>query len=331
MKKSLVALAVLGAFAGAASAQSSVTVYGVLDLALKKGNGGTSSNAGALGASKAWNMSQSTTSRLGFRGSEDMGGGLSAQFQIEHRFNPDTGAQNDATTFWNGRSYVQLTSKAMGSIYLGREYAPEFWPALKSDPFGYDGVGQAGGYLYAGFSHASNSGNSVRTNNTLGLKTANMGGLTANVATALSEGSQTGRNDSFNVEYKAGPLYLGGAYAKISGSGANKGDKLFNLAAHYDLGVAKLIGYYAEAKVGGGRNKNKTYMGAATIPLAGGVVKAAYVVWDPAGGNNQVKKLGLGYNYPLSKRTNLYTDFGTSKQDGRTRNSAYSFGVRHRF
>ena len=127
MKRSLIALAVLGAFAGAASAQSSVTIYGSLDQALSKGNGGTAPNNGANGTSKAWQVRQSNGSRLGFRGNEDLGGGLSAQFQIEHRFTPDDGAA--ANPFWAGRSYVQLTSAAAGSVYLGREYDPAFWPA----------------------------------------------------------------------------------------------------------------------------------------------------------------------------------------------------------
>src|SRR5688500_4625327 len=129
MKKSLLALAVLGAFAGAASAQSSVTIYGSLDMALMKSNGGTAGNNGnPNGTNKAWTLNQSNGSRLGFRGNEDLGGGLSAQFQIEHRFNPDTGNQT-STPFWAGRSYVQLSSASMGRVYLGREYTPAFWPA----------------------------------------------------------------------------------------------------------------------------------------------------------------------------------------------------------
>ena len=99
MKKSLLALAVLGAFAGAASAQSSVTIYGLLDLAVTKGNGGTSPNAGANGLSTAYTMKQSAGSRLGFRGNEDIGGGWSGQFQIEHRFTPDDG--NSAAILMN--------------------------------------------------------------------------------------------------------------------------------------------------------------------------------------------------------------------------------------
>jgi predicted porin len=150
MKKSIVALAVLGAFAGAASAQSSVTIYGLLDMSVAKSNGGTAPNNGGPG-NKAWTVQQSAGSRLGFRGNEDLGGGLSAQFQIEHRFNPDTGTLNNPNIFWQGRSYVQLTSAGTGSVYLGRDYSPAFWPAVKSDPFGWDGVGQIGTQSYAGY------------------------------------------------------------------------------------------------------------------------------------------------------------------------------------
>src|SRR5207248_624333 len=105
MKKSLLALAVLGAFAGAASAQSSVTIYGSLDQAVARGNGGTAGNNGGPAGNpsvtnngKAWFLQQSNASRLGFRGNEDLGGGLSAQFQIEHRFTPDDGNSN--AVFW---------------------------------------------------------------------------------------------------------------------------------------------------------------------------------------------------------------------------------------
>src|SRR6187551_782694 len=93
MKRSLIALAVLGAFAGAASAQSSVTIYGSVDMAVAKGDGGTAgNNGGGAGGADVWSLQQSNANRLGFRGNEDLGGGLSAQFQIEHRFNADTGA-----------------------------------------------------------------------------------------------------------------------------------------------------------------------------------------------------------------------------------------------
>jgi predicted porin len=341
MKKSLVALAVLGSFAGAASAQSSVTIYGLVDMGLAKGNGGTSTNVGALGTSKAWTLAQASSSRLGFRGTEDLGGGLSAQFQFEHRFFPDTGAQN-GTVFWQGRSFVQLTSAAIGSVYLGREYDPTFWVALKSDPFGWDGVGQISSMQFAGYAN-TNGTNSVRTDNTIGFKSRSFGGLTVQAATGLSETTQRGRNDGINLEYSAGPIYAGVGYARIQGGNRaflTDDNNLFNVALHYDLGILKLIGYYAQSETNLGRDENHMGMIGATAPVAGGLIKAAYAIQDPAGGNNKIKKFSLGYNYPLSRRTNLYADLGLAKQDGRnpaagnrefSRNSAYQFGVKHVF
>jgi len=260
MKKSLLALAVLGAFAGAASAQSSVTIYGLLDLAITKGNGGNAAtsvvgnttaggttaigNPGANGTSKAYIMKQSSSSRLGFRGNEDLGGGLSAQFQFEHRFTPDTGGQTSAATFWEGRSYLQLTSAAAGSVYLGRDYDPAFWPAVKSDPFGWDGVGQISSLQYAGYQDVGGN-SSVRTSNTVGYKSPNLGGLTAQAAVSLGENAPgIGRQMGFNVEYGGGPIYAAAGLAKTT-EGATDGNSLFNLALHYDFGFAKLIGYYA--------------------------------------------------------------------------------------
>jgi predicted porin len=331
MKKSLLALAVLGAFAGTASAQSSVTIYGLLDLAITKGNGGTAPNVGANGTSKAWIMKQSASSRLGFRGNEDLGGGLSAQFQIEHRFTPDDGAA--ANPFWAGRTYVQLTSAAAGSVYLGREYDPAFWPAVKSDPFGWDGVGQISSMQYAGYADTC-SGSSVRTSNTLGYKSPNLGGLTAQAALSLGEGAAgCGRQVGGNVEYAGGPLYVAAGFAKTS-EGATDGHSLFNVAAHYDLGMVKLIGYFARGKTGVNANDtNKFVQIAATSPIGGGKLKAAYGRLDPQGNDNNITKFSIGYDYPLSKRTNVYADLGLGRSDvtGATNNNAYAFGLKHVF
>lgn len=347
MKKSLVALAVMGAFAGTATAQSSVTIYGLVDMSLAKTNNtgaGYAVNPGAP-ANNAYTLQQSSTSRLGFRGTEDLGGGLSAQFQIEHRFNPDTGAVNSANSFWNGRSFVQLTSAAMGSVYLGRDYNPAFWVQLKSDPFGNDGVGQAGvtatyaGYyppdtLFTGGLATVFTGASARTSNTIGFKTASFGGLTAQAAVSLSEATQQGRSMGFNLEYAAGPLYLGGAYDTVS-NGAADGTRLLNFAVHYNLGFVKPMFYYAKAKAGAnGRFSNDMWMLSATAPIAGGTLKAMYYSVDfdgRVGAPADRTKLGLGYNYPLSKRTNLYADLGLARQDRARNNNAYAFGVRHLF
>ena len=331
MKKSLLALAVLGAFAGTASAQSSVTIYGSLDMSVAKSNGGSAQNPGTPGTSKAWTVQQSNGSRLGFRGNEDLGGGLSAQFQIEHRFAPDTGAA--AAPFWMGRSFVQLTHASMGSVYLGRDYSPAFWPAVKSDPFGWDGVGQMGPGQYANYLTPGTG--AVRTDNTVGFKSASFGGLTVQGAIGASENTGTGRNNGFNVEYAGGPIYAGFGYEKLT-KGSNDGNGLINFALHYNLGFVKLIGYYAQSKTTSalgvsGADKNKVYQFGATAPLGSGLLKAGYYRVDPQGANNNRSKIGLGYDYQLSKRTGLYADLGMARETAKTNNTTYAFGVKHTF
>lgn len=339
MKKSLLALAVLGAFAGAASAQSSVTIYGVVDMGVSKGNGGTAANTNGNGLSKAWQVRQARGSRLGFRGNEDLGGGLSAQFLIEHRFTPDNGAA--AATHWDGGSYVQLTHAAAGSVYLGRWYTPAFWVALKTDPFGWDGVGAVASKAWAGYLTIPGG---VRTSNTVGYKTPNWGGFTVNLATGLGEGT-TGRTDGVNAEFTSGPIYVGVGYEKVSGGTATTatspfgdGASLINVGFAYNFGFIRPIVYFGQSKLGVGNNStNQFYQLALTAPAGPGVIKAAYGVLDPestgasqTAGQEQTK-LGIGYDYFLSKRTRVYADFSHATEDNRTNNNAFAIGVRHDF
>jgi predicted porin len=347
MKKSLLALAVLGAFAGAASAQSSVTIYGVVDMGISKGNGGTAPSQGANSTSKAWQVKQARGSRLGFRGNEDLGGGLSAQFLIEHRFTPDTGTVTPGTTtttpnFWDGGSYVQLTHAAAGSVYLGRWYTPAFWIALKTDPFGWDSVGQVGSKAWAGFLTPTANGGGVRTANTVGYKTPNWGGFTANAAVGLGEGSAP-RDTGVNAEFTSGPIYAGVGYEKI-GAGTYTyptgvvntvadGNSLINVGFAYNFGFIRPIVYLARSKTGvGSVNTNKFWEVALTAPIGPGVLKAQYYDLDPQGATNSENKFSIGYDYFLSKRTRVYVDYATAKKEGAfTNNNAFDLGIRHDF
>jgi predicted porin len=363
MKKSLLALALLVAFAGAASAQSSVTIYGVVDLGVVKSNGGTAGNNGGqagncgttsnnglavnqLNTCKAWTIQAARTSRIGFRGNEDLGDGLSAQFQIEHRFNLDTGAQNNAGAFWQGISYVQLTSAAAGSVFLGRVPDSVYWIATKIDPFGWDGVGQWGTRMYSGFRDpnplTTAAGktiiDNVRQDNTVGYKTPVFSGLTAQVAIGLGEAT-VARTDTFNVEYAVGPLYAGLAYERAKGAGslsatdgnAHDGDTLWALAASFDFDVVKPILYYSRSHVELTHLNTKFFGLGALAPIGPGKLKAGYYRLDPDGANNTESKFSLGYDYNLSKRTAIYADYGLTKKDLLTNNSTFSFGLRHTF
>lgn len=181
MKKSLIVLAVLGAFTSVASAQSSVTIYGRVDLSVNKPVN-----------SKSKGITNGSGSRLGFRGVEDLGGGLSAFFNVEHRFDADTGgsqnfpagnagceagavpcAATDKTNgfnrFWGARSIVGLQG-GFGKITLGREYTTAFLGSqLIADPWGWDTVVSAIPALdpgvNTGLNQALTGGNIARVRN----------------------------------------------------------------------------------------------------------------------------------------------------------------------
>jgi predicted porin len=332
MKTCLFTFAALAALAGTASAQSNVTIYGQLDQGVIKGNGGAAINPGGLGSSKAWTLGQASTSRLGVRANEDLGGGLSAQFQIEHRFNPDTGAVNSANSFWNGRSYVQLSSNTLGSVYLGRDYTPAYWIENKSDPFGNDGVGQAGSVaLWGDYQTPDAVGNGTRASNSVGYRTPNYSGFAATAAVGLSESSGLGRVQGFNLEYGAGPLYAGLGYERVSG-GSNDGRGVFNLALHYNLGFMRPMIYVAQGKTdANGKTQAKVVMLGTTAVLGQGLLKAMIYRLDSEDNSRDRSKFGLGYNYAMSKRTTVYADVGLARQTGLTNNTAYALGVKHTF
>lgn len=307
MKKTLLALAVLGAFAGAASAQSSVTLYGRVDLSAAKPIG-----------TDAKGIQNGSGSRLGFRGVEDLGGGLQAIFNIEHRFNADDGALTNAAKFWQGRSIVGLKG-SFGQVWMGREYSPGFLKGwLIADPWGYDTVAQL----------SSNSGaiGNVRRDNTVNYQFEADGfGVWGQIAEADGNGNQK-RPVGLALWYGAGPLYVSYGYENPSDS-----DDIWHyLTGSYNFGAAKLI-----AGFGTGKNTvdgtHRQYSLSLTAPVGGGEFRIGYAKLE----NTTLdvvasSKVGLGYHYPLSKRTTLYADYGRdSKVLGPK--TGYDFGIKHNF
>ncbi|HEX6017092.1 MAG TPA: porin, partial [Burkholderiaceae bacterium] len=134
MKKSLLALAVLGAYAGVASAQSSVTIWGVVDLSINQIKNGDAKTT-------SMQSNQLNSNRLGFRGTEDLGGGLSAGFWLEAPMTSQNGNAG-ALTFVR-RSTVSLISQQGGELRLGRDYVPSFWNLVYFDTFGANGLGNS--------------------------------------------------------------------------------------------------------------------------------------------------------------------------------------------
>ena len=127
MKKTMMALA-LSAAAGMAAAQSNVTVYGIFDMALVRESGGTAS-------STKMTSGVESGSRIGFKGTEDLGGGMSAIFLVENGFQGDTGAMGQGGLLFGRQAYVGLQGSA-GTVTLGRQYTPQYLAVAAVDPFG---------------------------------------------------------------------------------------------------------------------------------------------------------------------------------------------------
>lgn len=330
MKKSLLALAVLGAFAGVASAQSSVTIYGIIDVGVAKINDGTSpiwathavADPGVIGTHDAWNVRSSTSSRLGFRGTEDLGGGMKANFTIEHRLDPSEGTDEKGSVgMWHAQSWVSL-SGGFGEVRLGRQYVPIFFTGLAMDPWGYD-YNVAGG---AGYTRANSPS---RVNNAVTYLTPNMGGFTAQAQVAAGEGAPgVYRNLGFNVRYTAGPLDVGFGFNDIDSPATNRH---WNLVGSWDLGMVKPIVGYSNGEVGA--NETTQWLIGARAPIGPGTLKAVYAksTLDTGPAETDTTKYGIGYEYALSKRTSVHADFGSAKADGLTRSTGFEFGVKHVF
>jgi len=266
MKKSLIVLAALGAFTSVASAQSSVTLYGRVDLSVAKYAG-----------TEAKSMTNGSGSRFGVRGVEDLGGGLSAFFNLEHRYNADTGAQTagpiaaSATSnaaplgrFWAGRSIVGLQG-GFGKVTLGREYTTSFLMSqLIADPWGWDTVVSQGS-----LNDAITSGLIARVRNDSSL-TYNFSAAGFSFGAQVAEATDTINNFNkkpvnFAVSYGAGPVMVAVAYER-TGQEALDTAKWVTVNGSFDLGMVKLGALYGTGNTAAGAD-HKSYLVTAVAPI----------------------------------------------------------------
>jgi predicted porin len=319
MQKSLIALAVLGAFAGAASAQSSVTIYGKLDLAVGKPAGTEDKQVMDIAGS-----------RLGFRGVEDLGGGLKAVFGFEHRFSPDTGA--DATggaRFWNGYSTVGLVTP-FGMVNLGRQYTPAFLMIQNQiDPFGGDTVaaGRDVGMRFGGITRVRVA-DSIRYD--LSAAGFNLGASVAEGNVNNGGSPVTGDNRAWSIaaNYAMGPIWVGAGYENNPGDE----DKVWNIGARYNFGFMTLAAGYGKGTTLAGADAKGWLIGA-TVPVGAIDIKGMYATND-VDGTGETKKAGLGAHYNLSKRTKVFVNvakLGGSATAGLDSKNGYDLGMQHNF
>lgn len=338
MKKSLVALAAL-AVVGAASAQSTVTLFGIVDAAYAHTSGGGLSRDGMTNSGL-------NSSRLGFKGTEDLGGGMKAGFHLEGQLSNDDGTVGGLN--FRRKSYVTLTG-GFGEVRLGREYSPTFWNTTVYDPFGTNGIGQSNAPGMLGALGGATT-NAVRSDNSVSyLMSAS--GISVHAMYAFGEKASnvddnTGDYAGIRVAYAAGPIDAALAFGNQKGTIGATDVRIVNLGVAYDLGMAKPMFQWGSEKNDAVKMTN--WLLGVTVPMGQGEIRAAYSRYDANVANKDWNKFAVGYGYNLSKRTQLYGTLakvsnqsasaitvsnnglaGSAAAGGSS--SGYEFGVRHSF
>jgi len=360
MKNTLLGVAALFAMTcDPVFAQTAVTIYGIVDAGFVREMGGVT-NATKISSGVG------SVSRLGFRGTEDLGGGMSALFVLETGYKTDTGEVDTAGSIFNRQAFVGLKSNA-GTVTLGRQYTPYYTTvSAYADPFAAGLSGSAKNLL-------PTAGVNTRTSNTVMYVSPKISDLTAELAYAAGEQSgsnSAGRQLGAALTYAAGPLNARLAYnnrnsdvvaaAGTTGVSRDIGTNTL-LAANYDFGIVKAYAAYGVDKgfnsavlpnssnpFGGARPTNSTnstdiLLGAA-VPLGQSTILASIINKnDKTGFDQDATQYAVGYTYAMSKRTTLYTSYGKIKNrrsagytvgnatDVGSGDSAYNAGIRHTF
>lgn len=297
-----------------------------------------------------------TTSWFGINGTEDLGGGLKANFALTSFIQTDTGAQGRAglnDNLFSRDAHVGLTGN-FGGLSFGRDLSPTFLPNILFNPFGdsfafsplivqsyvptFEGGAPVWGNSLAGETGWSNE---------VIYTTPNFGGLTANIHYQLGEvAGNTGKHSAgINALYFNGPLALTAYYNTVevpssilfNSIGAPNGaasQKAWMLGGSYDLTVAKLFATYGQTSHDIDL-QDKTVSLGASVPAGPGKVLVAWAQTDrngaAVGADQKRDTASVGYDYDLSKRTDLYANFMNDKVSGQSSGNSFGVGVRHRF
>jgi predicted porin len=350
MKKSLVALAMLAA--SSAFAQSSVTLYGVADAWL--GQTSVTISPGAAVKQIKLDSGGYNGSRWGLRGSEDLGGGLKANFQVESGFDVSTGASGQGGLLFGRQAYVGL-SGGFGAINFGRQYtAYDDARGAENANNGFDTAFTPTGNVFAkGSATAAGVVAGVadyngRTDNTIKYSTPDFGGVSGAISYALGEnksvatGTQTASATdtvAAHIKYVNGPIGVFAAFQneKSKNLAPNDATKFANIGANYDLGVVRLSAGYQNAKLG--NTKDNEFQFGVAVPFGAAAISAGFAsTQTKINGAKAGKGNGFGLTgyYDLSKRTAAYagvqsTKFKDAAGATSSKSQLVAVGVRHRF
>ena len=326
---SLIVLAALGALAGSCFAQTSLTIYGIVDAGVVYERGAAAGNVTKL------TSGVQSGSRLGFKGIEDLGGGLSAKFTLESGFNTDNGTLGQGGLLFGRQAWVGLGSR-WGDLTFGRQYSPHFAALDQIDPFG---TGLAG-------SSTNLIPTVTRMNNTVKLSTPAWSGFVGELAYGFGEvpgDSSANRQMGASVGYANGPLVLKLAHHTTENALGTDNARNTLLAGKFDFGrAAASLGVGVDRGLGDARSRD--YLLGVTVPVGAGTFLASFIRRDDRSATNgDADQWAIGYTYALSQRTNLYTSFARinnepgaaytvgNATDLGSGDKAFNIGIRHKF
>ncbi|WP_295642853.1 porin [uncultured Methylibium sp.] len=329
MKKSIIALAALGAFAGAASAQSSVTLYGRVDSNVAYTTPGSNVNRGdgVWALNEGGSRTGAGGSRWGLRGSEDLGGGLSAYFQLENGFDADTGASTAGVQF--GRTaLVALRSVSLGDVRFGRQ--DTFSRLMNVNFSDSTGLGEMkiDEAVGAGSGRPLFQSYGQRVNNAVQYISPNLSGFQLAAMIGAGEGA-TARYQGAMASYRQGPLAVALSYEAYDSFGTRTSafNDLIHIGANYNFGFATVYAAYQTTSDFGANlgaaspiRDYDAYNVAVMVPFGAFSLRAQYTgaKYDlVAGGSQDASKYGVSARYQLSKRTMLYSAITQRSGDGK--------------
>ncbi len=337
MKKSLLAVAAMTAFAGAAQAQSSVTVYGILDVGFVgsayRGTQATA-NANSVGAAAAtggpavnggsagFGQSAESTSRIGFKGSEDLGGGLSGVFTLETAVNPN-GGPTTTTTFgqYNRQTFVGLNKNGLGAVTIGTQYTPMFDVQSITDAAGNNNL--VGNAIYSG-----------ALQSTTGTYNTGLAGYTSSAAnpTSLNEvssayvtrASNAIKAQSDRIAGLRGELFYAQANSNQSNGAinGNNTNTMFGVNADYVWNKLQVVAAYQTLRA---------YNGIAAQTTAGMGLSTATAGSFGVNASDSQTYAAATYDFGIVKGYAQYITrkaFSTYDNNFQTQRSAYQLGAR---